>query len=113
MPITATDVRVALLKVWGEQTCQNPDDWPEVQKRLLARNDADRTSYKERLDAAAAILAEAFSAASPLADPVDCVFRAFSPLDAEHRRQLADLLLAHRAPPGPLSLHDDTPPPDA
>jgi hypothetical protein len=113
MPLTATDVRVALLKVWGEQTCQNPDDWPDVLKALLARNDSDRTSYKERVDAACVCLAEAFSAASPPADPVDCVFRAFSPLDADHRRQLADTLLQHRAPPGPLSLHDDAPPPEA
>jgi hypothetical protein len=74
--MTSSDIRPLLLEVWGRQTCQNADDWDEVLKRLLARNDSDRTSYKERVDQAAVQLAEAFSAATPPATTmIRCLFR--------------------------------------
>jgi hypothetical protein len=114
------EIRPLLLRIWGEQATQRADDWPDVQKRLFSNG------YDQRVNAAVEELSRGFfpedppdDSESPPFDPVDCVFRAFSPLDAEHRRQLADALLAHRAegtsptrraPPGPVSLHDDAPP---
>jgi hypothetical protein len=112
--VTPAEVRVLLLQVWGEQACQRADDWPDVQKRLFSNG------YDQRVNAACEELSRGFftedlpdDLESPPFDPIECVWRAFPPLDAEHRRQLADGLLAHRAPPGPLSLHDDASPPEA
>jgi hypothetical protein len=93
--MTHDDVRAALLRVWGEQSCQRPKDWPDALKRLFTKCEA-HGSYRPRVERAAVELATAFSAAEPPSNPEDAVWRAFAPLDAEHRRQLVATLLALR-----------------
>lgn len=91
-------VRDALLRVWAQQACQVPEDRERVLKALLAPGTEKKGSYRPRVEAAVTELTAAFGAADAPADPESVVWRAFSPLDAEHRHQLVGELLALREP---------------
>jgi hypothetical protein len=87
-----------MLRVWGEQACQNPADWPRVLKGLFAdaRSSRDnapvRASYQHRFDQAVDAITSALAESIPQNLQL-VIWRAFSPLDRDHRHQLAALLI--------------------
>ena len=90
----AVTARKLLLAVWGRQSCQNPDHWPDVLARLLkdgGSGENKRTSFEPRVEAAIVALTEAYSTGIP-PDGADLVWCAFPMLDRAHCRELATLL---------------------
>jgi hypothetical protein len=97
VPPLADHVRVHLLAEWGRQSCQNPDDWPDVLNRLLREgvglaNGMTRTGFAPRVDAAVAELT-ALSADQPPADAALLTWRAFPMLTRENAARLAEVLI--------------------
>jgi hypothetical protein len=92
-------VKELLLRTWGEQACQNPDNWPPTVRELMARSIKQTNgSYRLRVAEACEAIASAFANGCP-ADADDVVWRAFLMLDQDHRTQLirrlkADLVVA-------------------
>jgi hypothetical protein len=107
--LTEQQTRDELLRIWGEQACQNPNDWPEVLEALLKgrvpdERDVDsdgnlkpkarypRGGLRRLVDEATRTITAAFVDRIP-ADPANVVWRAFPRLDRANCARLAMRLI--------------------
>jgi hypothetical protein len=107
--LTEQICRQLLLQTWGEQSCQNPANWPETLASLLKGRPHDDRDFdehghlKERakyprgslspwVDRATRSLTTAFASNIP-DDPTDTCWRAFSKLNRQSCARLADRLI--------------------
>jgi|tagenome__1003787_1003787.scaffolds.fasta_scaffold20955641_4 hypothetical protein len=93
--LTKASVHQLLVQTWGEQSCQNPKNWPDTLQRLLTGN-ANRYGFKIRVDEACELLQQAFAGELP-DDPVAACWRSFPMLTSASCSILADRLIAARA----------------
>lgn len=110
--ITSDRLRELLLAVWGQQSCQNPEHWPDVLARLMkdgGSGENQRASFKPRVDEAVARLAEAYRFGIPI-DAPELIWRWFPMLGRDQRIELAALLASEdrtaelETAPDPLAL---------
>jgi hypothetical protein len=89
MTLTSEFVSGLLYRIWMEQACRNPAHREETLQRLLGNK-----TYALRVEeVVAAILAANACVVPAVADLEMIIWRAFSPLDAAHRHELAEKLI--------------------
>jgi hypothetical protein len=82
-------VRTHLYKVWGEQACHNPAQWPDVLERILAKKDHGWHLAPE-VDKAVEALAVLYES-RPNPKAID-IWRCWPKLNKNRCEQLAELL---------------------
>lgn len=84
--VTRGRIRELLLEVWGEQSCQNPLNWPDALAAMMAPGTNKRGSFKPWVDHAVEVIGAQMDAGKMLI--ADDIHRAFSKLDVRHRNEL-------------------------
>jgi hypothetical protein len=106
MSFARETVEKLMLRVWGEQACQNTDYWPDVLKCLFSDAKSKdgapvRSSYRPRFDLAVDTITSALADGVQDANELTMIiWRAFPMLDRKTSCQrLAEALIAAAAPP--------------